>query len=156
MEFTNVSFSIDLDNGNSGLVDDPGSAVANILRKIANEIDGEITSDDLEQSATIFDINGNTVGAWYMTCEGGEPETCDNCGETLQGDENSSLCDDCATEAAENAEIKARIYNLDREACIELLISVCIESDDNDDIGTLREAIESALVDGDIEASQIE
>lgn len=96
MEFTNVSFSIDLDNGNSGLVDDPGTAVANILRKIANEIDGEITSDDLEQSATIFDINGNTVGSWYMTCEGEEIETCDECGKDLEDDTSAPYCVDCA------------------------------------------------------------
>lgn len=46
--------------------------------------------------------------------------------------------------------------NLSREACVELLEGACIECRDDEDVATLREAVQSNLEDGTLAYSDIE
>ena len=86
-----------------------------------------------------------------------EGESCIDCGTDLEGgDGYDGRCGDCADLAAHEEEVYENAYRLSREACVELLSTVSIESSDDEDIAILQEAVAINVLDSTIPFSEFE
>ena len=56
-----MKFTIEFESGDAALSDDPHGESARILRAIASRL------DDGEDSGIVADLNGNSVGQWWMS-----------------------------------------------------------------------------------------
>jgi len=62
-EPSNVEFRLAILSGNSALVDAPRSAVAELLRAVADAVESG------RDGQRVFDSNGNPVGNWFLDVE---------------------------------------------------------------------------------------
>lgn len=61
-----ANLTISIDCGNAAFVPMVGNECARILRQLADHLDGtDVAELPLENS--LFDVNGNYVGAWCLT-----------------------------------------------------------------------------------------
>lgn len=62
-------FQLHIHTDNAAFEDDAPQEVARMLRKLADRLD--MTSAGNDDDGTLYDINGNKVGAWSLTGQEG-------------------------------------------------------------------------------------
>jgi hypothetical protein len=84
-------FTLTIDTGNAVFADDPRPELARILESLA------VRLPDANDSGTVRDSNGNTVGRWTFETD----DACNSCGDIL-GDARYDIpggpfCGSCAS-----------------------------------------------------------
>lgn len=60
-----MGFRFEIQTGNAAFTDQPGFEIARLLRQAAENVEAGALS------AQVADINGNTVGSWWLDTESG-------------------------------------------------------------------------------------